>query len=150
MSQAYPARRASGRHALGYIADGQAQRLIKWAHGLGIPLHQVFVDGNDVHRDIGQSGSRGRQSRRQGFAFAGFHFRQLPVQHHPAAHQLGIIMPQVNRAPGQLPDQGKGPDAQRIAQSLTAEPAAQFNIAAYRAARYQAQPMRLPGDQSQC
>ena len=114
-------------HALGDIADRQTECPIERAHPFCIPFHQVFVDGDDMHRDTGQGRGCRRQSRRQGFALAGFHFRQLPLEHHPTGHQLGIVMPQLQRAIRQLADQGKGPDAERIAQSPAAEPAAQLD-----------------------
>jgi hypothetical protein len=61
-----------------------------------------------MHRDSRQGRRCRRQGGGQGFALPGFHLRQPALQHHPAAHDLGIVVAFADGPVGYFPNQGKG------------------------------------------
>ncbi len=83
-------------------AGAQAQPGVQLAHGLGVALGQVIVDGHDVHALARQRVQIGRQGRGQGLALAGAHFGDFAVVQNHAADQLHVEVAHLEHALGRF------------------------------------------------
>ena len=59
---------------------------------LGVAACEIIVNGDDMNRAAHERGGDRRQQRRQGLAFAGFHFGEGSAHHGGAAEQLNVEM----------------------------------------------------------
>jgi hypothetical protein len=89
-------------------AHRQAQEAVDLAHPVGVALGQVVVDRDQVHALAGERVQINRRGRHQGLALASAHLGDAAlVQDHPA-HQLHIVVPLAQGAPGRLAHHGEG------------------------------------------
>ncbi len=86
---------------------GQAEEAVDAAHGGGVALGQVVVDGDDVHALAGKRVEIDGQGRDERLAFAGLHFGDGALMQDHAADQLHVEGAQAEDAAGRLADNGK-------------------------------------------
>ena len=72
--------------------DGEAERIVDGRELLGVAACEIVVDRDDMDGAAHERGGDRRQQRRQGLAFAGFHFGERAAHHGGAAEQLNVEM----------------------------------------------------------
>ncbi|MNQ14086.1 hypothetical protein D3C85_270250 [compost metagenome] len=88
-------------------ASRQAQPCIQAAHGFGIALRQVIIDGDDMHALARQGIQVGGQGCHQGLALARAHLRDLTEMQDHAADHLHVEMAHAQDALAGLAADGK-------------------------------------------
>ena len=68
--------------------DGETERIVDGRELLGVAACEIVVNRDDMNGAAHQRGGDRRQQRRQGLAFAGFHFGEGAAHHGGAAEQL--------------------------------------------------------------
>ena len=87
-----------------------------------IPLHQIVVGGEHMHRHAGQRANGRRQGRREGLALAGGHLGEAAVEHHQRRLDLAVVGRQAQAAPGRLDGGGQGFDETAGGQAVPPHP----------------------------
>ena len=88
-------------------AHRDAEQIEHLAHPGGLQLHQVVVDGDDVHAAAGERVEVGGGDAAQGLALAGLHFQDRAAVQDGAAHQLAVVNPFAQPAPRRFAHQGE-------------------------------------------
>ena len=70
--------------------DGKTERIVDGCELLGVAACEIVVDRDDMDGTAHEGGGDRRQQRRQGLAFAGFHFGKGAAHHGGAAEQLNV------------------------------------------------------------
>ncbi len=89
-------------------ADGEPEELVDLAHPFGVALGQVVVDRDDVDAVAGERVEIAGKGGDEGFAFAGFHFRDLALVQNHAADQLHVEVAHLDAAPAGFADDCEG------------------------------------------
>ncbi|MNY30660.1 hypothetical protein D3C86_1647790 [compost metagenome] len=98
-------------------AGRQAEEAVDAAHGGGVALCQVVVDGDDVHALAGKCVQIDGQGGDERLAFAGLHFGDGAFVQDHATDQLDVEGTQAKHAAGRLAGNGKSRH-QKVVQCL--------------------------------
>ena len=108
-------------HAGQVDADGEPQKVVQPAHGLGIAVGQIVVDGNNVYPFARQGVEVNRQRGCKRFAFARAHFGDFAFVQRLAANHLHIEMSHVHDTLAGFAHQGKGLRQQAVQRGAFAQ-----------------------------
>ena len=75
--------------------DRETERLIEWAHPLGIAPGEIIIDRNDVYAFTDKTVEIDGQRCHQGFPFTSFHLSDFPLVQDDAANELHVKMAHV-------------------------------------------------------
>ncbi len=88
-------------------ADGETELLVNRPHLVGVARSEVIVDGHDVATASGECVEKGGQGSGEGFAFAGLHFGDVPLEEGDATHELDRKMLKAQVPPRRFANEGK-------------------------------------------
>ncbi|MCY1223428.1 hypothetical protein D9M72_355530 [compost metagenome] len=108
-------------------ARRHAEEAVDAAHGAGVALGEVVVDGNDMYAFAGECIQIDRKRRDEGFAFTGFHFGDRALVQDHAADELNVEGTQAEHAAGGFASNSKSRYQQVIERLAVGELLAEFH-----------------------